>query len=255
MEKSASENSVILETDKSYWHRYTKFYKRIFQKSPAPEVIIEFGVLNSDSIKWLRSLFPDALIHGVDILDQKDNWYEDERIQYHRVDQSSDREVNDLFAKLQGADLIIDDGSHIPEHQARCLSAGFKILSPGGLYIVEDLQTSLVEILDDNKSMFFRRKMRINTLTLILAIEHFQYLSEDKTEVIKELSEQSYFDPDTIEYLFTQMNEIEVYRRTLLPMRCFNCGSDRFDYRILKCSCGTDIYSPVDSMTCAISKF
>jgi hypothetical protein len=247
-------NSVNFDSDKSYWHRYTKFYERIFHQIPDPAVIVEFGVLNSDSIKWLRNMFPDALIHGVDILKQKDGWYEDERIRYHKVDQSSDREVNHLFTKLEAADLIIDDGSHIPEHQARCLASGFKTLNSGGVYVVEDLQTSLIEILNFSKRPFFKGKTKVNTLSLLLAIEHLQYLDEKTTQVIETLSDQSYFDREMVEYFLAQIDEIEIFRRTLLPKKCFNCGTNIFDYRLLKCSCGTDIYSPVDSMTCAISK-
>jgi len=39
-------------------------------------------------------------------------------------------------------DIIIDDGSHIPEHQIRTFVHLFPYVSPGGLYILEDIETS-----------------------------------------------------------------------------------------------------------------
>jgi hypothetical protein len=38
--------------------------------------------------------------------------------------------------------LIIDDGSHIPEHQLSTFNTLFDILLPGGTYIIEDIETS-----------------------------------------------------------------------------------------------------------------
>jgi hypothetical protein len=39
-------------------------------------------------------------------------------------------------------DLVIEDGSHLPPHQAICLAETFPLVRPGGLYVLEDLHTS-----------------------------------------------------------------------------------------------------------------
>ncbi len=39
-------------------------------------------------------------------------------------------------------DIIIDDGSHVPQHQIISLACLLPALNPGGLYIIEDLETS-----------------------------------------------------------------------------------------------------------------
>ncbi len=39
-------------------------------------------------------------------------------------------------------DIIIDDGSHVPQHQIISLACLLRALNPGGLYIIEDLKTS-----------------------------------------------------------------------------------------------------------------
>ena len=38
--------------------------------------------------------------------------------------------------------MIIDDGSHLPSHQLLSLETLWPALAPGGLYIVEDVETS-----------------------------------------------------------------------------------------------------------------
>jgi hypothetical protein len=38
--------------------------------------------------------------------------------------------------------IIIDDGSHVPSHQWKTFTYLWKSLAPGGLYIIEDVETS-----------------------------------------------------------------------------------------------------------------
>jgi len=44
-----------------------------------------------------------------------------------------------LLTHAAAYDLIIDDGSHSPAHQAACFSELFQLLRPGGQYVIEDL--------------------------------------------------------------------------------------------------------------------
>jgi hypothetical protein len=47
--------------------------------------------------------------------------------------------------KLQSGgnfDVVIDDGSHVPEHQLISFESLWPAVKPGGLYIVEDLETN-----------------------------------------------------------------------------------------------------------------
>ena len=55
-----------------------------------------------------------------------------------------------LLEKLEGkkVELIVDDGSHVPEHQILSFNFLFKnLLSPGSTYIIEDIETSSFELL------------------------------------------------------------------------------------------------------------
>ena len=106
--------------------------------------VVEFGVLHGASIRWLAECFPRAEIIGADILPEQPEWPRDPRISYRQVDQADRQTVSHQCSNsIEGdVELIIDDGSHMPRHQASCLAEGMARVRPGGLYIVEDICTS-----------------------------------------------------------------------------------------------------------------
>ena len=82
---------------------------------------------------------PNATIHGMDI-DEKPSI--NGSIMY-KVDQSNESELT-LWANNKDSlfSVIIDDGSHVPEHQALTIETIWPTLRPGGIYIIEDIETS-----------------------------------------------------------------------------------------------------------------
>jgi hypothetical protein len=42
------------DSDKHYWHRYSRFYRRHFETLGTVSSILEYGVFKGDSIRWLR---------------------------------------------------------------------------------------------------------------------------------------------------------------------------------------------------------
>jgi hypothetical protein len=44
-----------------------------------------------------------------------------------------------------GWDLIIDDGSHVPEHNLISFAALYPFVRPGGLYVIEDIESSYLD--------------------------------------------------------------------------------------------------------------
>ena len=95
------------------------------------------------SIRWLENLFADAEIIGADILAVQPGWPQGPRITYRLLDQGDRTQVGAFFASV-GADidLIIEVGSHIPQHRATCLAKGLGGLRSGGLYVLEDIAIS-----------------------------------------------------------------------------------------------------------------
>jgi hypothetical protein len=83
--------------------------------------------------------FPNAMIFGIDINDG--SYLNNDRIRAFVADQGSIADL-DRFVQDSGVtafDVIIDDGSHRPEHQQVSLGYFFKLLKNDGLYFVEDL--------------------------------------------------------------------------------------------------------------------
>ena len=48
-----------------------------------------------------------------------------------------------ILIQINLCDIILDDGSHVPEHQIDSFVYLFKnLLSPGGVYVIEDIECS-----------------------------------------------------------------------------------------------------------------
>ncbi len=132
----------MIQSDKSYWHRYLPFYEQEFAGLQCRSVL-EFGVWRGASVRWLLERFPDATIHGVDIIEQHPSWPLHKRVRYYQADQGKIEQVNQVFESTgEVFDLIIEDGSHIPDHQRNCLVAALPHIRSGGFYVLEDIHTS-----------------------------------------------------------------------------------------------------------------
>ncbi len=241
------------ESDKIFWHRFTETYDRALARLGNAQDILEFGVLDGDSIRWLMRRFPDARIVGVDISPPKDRWPTGDRIEYARLDQGDRAAVRSLFEKLDRRfDLIVEDGSHIPQHQATCLLEAMPHLRSSGLYFLEDIHSSHPDNADFGRYM---SPPSPNALHVLLAFEHLKATAQPLTAgIASNLSAPGYFSPDQVTSLFADISQVEIYRRSALPLRCYQCGSETFNYRQMLCRCGVDLYRKPDSMTCIIEK-
>jgi len=240
-------------SDKHFWHRYTDAYREAFQHLGAVTDILEFGVFNGESIAWLTKRFPDAHIVGVDILMPKPEWPRSDNIEYVLLDQGDRDAIRAMFARLgRYYDLLIEDGSHIPQHQASCLVEGMSHVRAGGLYILEDIHTSH----PDNPGFAqYLTEGSANCLHVLLAIEHLKERGRTLTaEIAGELASPSFFGADELMTLFDQIATLHMYRRSSLPLYCYACGSDHFDYRRMRCQCGVDLFSSTDSMSFLINR-
>lgn len=102
-----------------------------------PLKVLEIGVHHGGSLKMWAAYFPNSRITGVDIdHDCKKNY--GDRIQVVIGDQA-DREFLDGLGTF---DIIIDDGGHTMKQQKTSLDVLWGHLHPGGVYVLEDLETS-----------------------------------------------------------------------------------------------------------------
>ena len=130
-------------TDKaSAHHNYLNFYESFFAPlRDQPLTLLEIGVFQGASLRTWREYFPHARIVGVDIkLSCKQ--FETDRVKIELADQSNLEHMAQLAAKHGPFDIVVEDGSHMWEHQITTLRALFPFVKNGGYYVVEDLQTN-----------------------------------------------------------------------------------------------------------------
>jgi len=94
------------------------------------------------SLRAWRDYFPHAEIHGIDPAPDTDVIGEP-RIFTHRFDSRDLACAADLFVRHDHfvPDLIIDDGLHTPQAQIATMENFLPRLKPGGLYVLEDVET------------------------------------------------------------------------------------------------------------------
>lgn len=226
-------------SDKFYWHRYIDFYEEKCFSRFHPRDILEFGVLAGESIRYLDERFPLAVITGVDKDDAMDGWPFGENIHYFKLNQGNRGGLYSFF-RNKSFDLVIDDGSHEPEHQAWCLITAFPSLTKKGFYIVEDIHSNL--------------GVESSLLNVLLAIERVHSLGKNTTGK-ERVFLANHLTEHEIAYLDENIAELHFYSRSVLPLRCHACKKEEIDYSILKClSCGEDMYSRKDSMSVIVRK-
>jgi hypothetical protein len=135
---------------KSIFHDYTPFYDQLLGDRRVKRVL-EIGIGNiatmnhltdykpGASLRMWQDYFADAIIWGADI--DQSVMVNEGHIWSIFCDQSSSESLLRIATTLGGKfDLIIDDGSHILEHQALTANTLIpKLLSPTGVYVVEDV--------------------------------------------------------------------------------------------------------------------
>jgi len=124
-------------SDKITHHGYHRFYPSYLK--PNIKKILEIGIENMYSVTIWKKMYPSAFIYGFDI-----NFdYVSDNIRIIRGDQSNTNDIDNLVNIIgNDVDFILDDGSHVPEHQIYSFIKLFPQLINGGVYIIEDIETS-----------------------------------------------------------------------------------------------------------------
>jgi hypothetical protein len=122
------------------WDHYLDVYDKYFSKFRGREVhVCEVGIYSGGSLDMWREYFgPSCTVYGVDIqpacLKFERDW-----CKIH-IGNQGDREFWKNFKQqVPRLDILIDDGSHDPNHQILTMHEILPHLSPGGVYICEDV--------------------------------------------------------------------------------------------------------------------
>jgi len=138
--KTFKEISDSVDCDKSTYHEYDRIYPLFLEKWRNESInIFEIGIEYGKSMKIWENYFPFANIWGMDIA----NTYKSPRCSVFIGDQSKMEDLVSISNKIPKCELIVDDGSHVPEHQLKTFNYLFRnVLKPGGVYIIEDIECS-----------------------------------------------------------------------------------------------------------------
>lgn len=145
LKKFASDNNYT-GTDKDTIHSYGPLYETIF--APMKDTcadILEIGVFSGGSLMALADYFESASIVGIDIhLERMIYGKEHPRIKAYQMDGTKTATAEHIGRKF---DIIIDDGSHLPNHQVASLEVFGAYLKKGGVYIIEDINGAHIDTL------------------------------------------------------------------------------------------------------------
>ncbi len=136
------------KTDKWGGHWYTPHYERHLRHlRRQPITLLEIGVGGYDlvgeggaSLRMWERWLPRARIVGLDIEDKR--WAAGGRIHVHQGNQVDATVLRAIVAEHGPIQVVIDDGSHRPEHIRETFRLLFPLLPDGAIYAIEDTQTS-----------------------------------------------------------------------------------------------------------------
>lgn len=123
------------------WDHYHDIYHRHLQKFIGQKVhVLEVGVYSGGSLDMWRDYFgAECRIYGVDI-EEACRSYEDDRTKIFIGDQEDRDFWSDVRKRIPRIDVLIDDGGHEQEQQMVTLEEMLPHLSPGGVYVCEDVR-------------------------------------------------------------------------------------------------------------------
>jgi len=123
-------------TDKITTHFYHRYYPYFLNKQI--NTMLEIGIDKGKSVPlWLEYL-PNVQLFGLDI-NQKESG---DNFTIIKGDQSNITDLQNVVSTIgKKIEFIIDDGSHVPEHQLLSFNYLFEnLLQDGGTYIIEDIE-------------------------------------------------------------------------------------------------------------------
>jgi methyltransferase family protein len=135
-------------TDKSGWHlqagdtvhNYGPAYHELFKdRREDVQWVLEIGVNYGCSLRMWAEYFPKAWIIGID--SNEGCLFNEGRILTFAGDQFNENDLLSIVRRVGRPqfDLIIDDASHVDEHQIFSAQVLLPYLAPNGIYVVEDL--------------------------------------------------------------------------------------------------------------------
>ena len=200
----------IYGTDKFIGHFYTPHYMTHLSKFKYKKInLLEIGVggyedpdSGGHSLRMWKKYFPFGRIYSIDIHDKSK--LQENRIKIFKGSQIDINFLNRITNEIGELDIIIDDGSHINEHVIKTFNILFPKIKDGGIYVIEDTQTSYwAEFGGDSKDLNNSKTMMNYFKSLTDSLNNQEFIIKDY--------EQTYFDKKIISMHFYH-NLIFIYK-------------------------------------------
>jgi hypothetical protein len=132
------EIGIKYDCDKVIRHKYHEVYPPIFDEFQNRDInLFEIGVDEGKSLKVWKEYYPNCNVFGLDIQDEIFN----DDVKIFKGDQNNIDDLSNVISRIPKCDIIIDDGSHIAEHQLKTFHYLFEnLLEDGGTYVIEDIE-------------------------------------------------------------------------------------------------------------------
>jgi len=162
-----SDRKIKFGTDKNTTHSYGPLYKKIFKEELEGREnlrILEIGVYGGGFTRVLHKLFPDAHIYCLDISFKKYQYVKNNP-QIHLYEKDGTKKETAAFIN-QTFDLIIEDGSHLVEHQKKTLDVFAPYLKENGIYITEDIVKGNAQLKKDLENIGKKHNLKMEWIDL-----------------------------------------------------------------------------------------
>jgi hypothetical protein len=195
-------------TDKHYEHNYFNLvYNDLFKSNPDNvKKFLDIGGIDVNILGLWKDYFKNAQILAVNKnfsnYQSIINNLKDERIKFLDLDISDDFILSKICDENNNLDIVLDDGSHKMKDQQYCFAKLFKNLNDNGIYIIEDLHTSLEAKIPEKESFGWGDPKKTTTLEFL---ENF--IKNGKFE-------SDYLSYEDLQYLNETVENVQIYRNS-----------------------------------------
>ena len=185
LEQLYNETKVGLWSDKGTDHSYIKLYSEILApyRNRARRVL-EIGILGGESLRMWEFYFLNAQVHGselstrpIDGMANLEPMIAEGTHNIHIFDATNKIQVDKEFIGMR-FNVVIDDASHVLEHQLAIYQNMKPYLAKGAIYIIEDVDKidevrSIFENIDKDKkiTIYDRRHIKNRFDDVVVTIE------------------------------------------------------------------------------------
>jgi demethylmacrocin O-methyltransferase len=212
-------------TDKATTHRYTQHYERHFGHLRDREFsMLEIGIggnarerRGGRSLRMWSWFFPRAQVVGLDLEDK--SHIRRKRIHIYQGDQSDEALLRRINAEHGPFQVVIDDGSHRPEHVRQSFRVLFPLLADDGIYAIEDTQTSYWPEFGGSEDRHDPTTTMALVKDLVDGLNHEEYVDESYEPTYTDLNVVGVFAYHNLVFIQKGRNAEGTNRRRVLHRR------------------------------------